>query len=143
MTIFPYDDRVEHPEGVTAAVTDAAHPALGGVPTDWPQMLGYNQLVARSDAAVLAQVGVDPLVVVGEYGNGRSVAFASDLAPHWRRRNFSSGPTTGSCGVHCWFGLPDLPPRRQTGQHRQMEGLTRLHKGDEMKQPTGQRRTIR
>jgi uncharacterized membrane protein len=28
-------------------------------------------------------VGADPLVVVGEYGLGRSAAFTSDCGPHW------------------------------------------------------------
>ena len=25
----------------------------------------------------------DPFVVVGDYGKGKSMAFASDIAPHW------------------------------------------------------------
>ena len=27
--------------------------------------------------------GTDPLIVVGQAGKGRSMAFTSDLAPHW------------------------------------------------------------
>ena len=33
-------------------------------------------------------VGDDPLIVLGNHGKGRSVAFASDCGPHWAPPSF-------------------------------------------------------
>jgi uncharacterized membrane protein len=77
------DDRVECPEGVVAKVQLADHPVLAGVPTKWPHFLGYNRLLPKDGAQVIVTVASDPLVVAGTYGQGRSLAFASDCAPHW------------------------------------------------------------
>jgi len=32
---------------------------------------------------VIVSVGDDPLIVAGDHGRGRSVAFTSDCGPHW------------------------------------------------------------
>jgi uncharacterized membrane protein len=84
VTLHRYDDRVEKPEGATPVIADAGHPILDGVPAGaWPALLGYNQVVARPEARLIARIGDDPLLVAGVFGKGRSVAFTSDLAPHW------------------------------------------------------------
>jgi uncharacterized membrane protein len=88
VTILPQDDRVEVPEGAAPRLTDSAHPIAAGLPEEWPALLGYNRIVAKSGATVVATVpsragGVDPLVVAWEFGTGRAVAFASDCGPHW------------------------------------------------------------
>lgn len=84
VTLHRHDDRMEKPEGVEPVVTDAGHPIVGGVPAGaWPALLGYNQVLARSGASLIARVGDDPLLVAATVGKGRSVAFMSDLAPHW------------------------------------------------------------
>ena len=36
----------------------------------------------------MASCGNDPLLAVGTFGRGRSVAFASDLGPHWAPAEF-------------------------------------------------------
>lgn len=77
------DDRVERPAGIVATVVDGDHPALGGVTGEWPALLGYNRVVAKADATELARLGDDPLVVVGEAGEGRTAVFTSDCSPHW------------------------------------------------------------
>jgi uncharacterized membrane protein len=77
------DDRVECPQGVTPVVADAAHPIVAGLPAQWPHLLGYNRLVARAGAQVVARAGDDPLLVAGTFGEGRTVAYASDCGPHW------------------------------------------------------------
>lgn len=83
------DDRVELPEGVTPQVVVAGHPALGDAPAaGWPRLLGYNQTISKPEAAVIATVGKDPLIVTGNFGKGRSVAFTSDVAPHWAPAEF-------------------------------------------------------
>jgi len=46
--------------------------------------LGYNRIKANDTATVLAKCGEDDTFIsVWNYGKGRSMAFASDLAPHW------------------------------------------------------------
>lgn len=77
------DDRVEQPAGVTPEVLDAAHPALGGAGAQWPELLGYNRVVARAGTEVPVRVGADPLVALAPYGAGRAAAFTSDCSPHW------------------------------------------------------------
>lgn len=82
VTLEPFDDRCERPDGVVPQVT-GSHAVTDQVQGTWPALLGYNRLTARPTAQVLATVGDDPLLVVGSAGRGRSVAFASDCSPHW------------------------------------------------------------
>jgi uncharacterized membrane protein len=83
-----YDDRIECPEGVNPEPVKA-HPALAGLPAEWPHFLGYQRLKAKADADVLMTVGKsDPFLVVGSYGKGRVAAFASDCSPHWGSPEF-------------------------------------------------------
>lgn len=77
------DDRVETPAGVTPEVRSKHHPVLSGITGEWPHFLGYNQLRPGSEGDVLATVGDDIFLAVGEFGRGRSAAFASDCGPHW------------------------------------------------------------
>lgn len=88
VTMQRHDDRVEAPEGVTPAITDADHPIVRGINGDWPALLGYNRLVTRPEASTIATVGSDPLIAAWEYGSGRAVAFASDCGPHWAPPSF-------------------------------------------------------
>ena len=83
VTIAATDDRVECPQGVTPVVADAAHPIVAGLPAEWPHLLGYNRLTAKTGAQVVATAGADPLIVAGAFGQGRAVAYASDCGPHW------------------------------------------------------------
>jgi uncharacterized membrane protein len=92
VTMLAYDDRVEMPGGITASVDLPAHPVLGGTPPDWPPLLGLNRVLAKPCGTVVARAGEDPLLVVGEYGAGRAVAFTSDLAPHWAPPEFVQWP---------------------------------------------------
>lgn len=81
--MLPYDDRIEAPQGIAPELTTPDHPAIGKTPGDWPVLLGYNRTIAKPGSTTIATVGGDPLLVVGSHGNGRTVAFTSDLAPHW------------------------------------------------------------
>jgi uncharacterized membrane protein len=92
VTMLPYDDRVEMPEGLDVEIVEPSHPVLGDTPENWPQLLGYNRLVVKPDATVVARFGSDPILVVGRHGEGRAVAFASDLAPHWAPPEFLEWP---------------------------------------------------
>ena len=82
------DDRCEHPEGVEPRVT-ANHPIVEGLPKRWPHILGYNLVKAKPGSRVLAEVDKDPLLVVGEHGQGRTVAFTTDIGPHWCPAGFA------------------------------------------------------
>ncbi len=74
------------------SASGAGHPALDGVPDDWPTLLGYSQLTAKPEAEVLADCSDDPLLAVGRHGAGRDAAFASDCAPHWCPPGFTDWP---------------------------------------------------
>jgi uncharacterized membrane protein len=104
------DDRIEMPEGLEASFPNPGHPALGGTPAAWPILLGYNQFEAKPDASVIAaNSNGDPLLVVAEVGAGRSVAFASDVAPHWAPPEFMSWPHYAALwsAIVSWAGAAD------------------------------------
>lgn len=77
-----YDDRVETCEGVVP-VMESQHEILAGIDGEWPFFLGYNQLIAKPDAELVMSVEGDPFLVLGDHGDGRTAAFASDCSPHW------------------------------------------------------------
>ncbi|MBN8952454.1 glutamine amidotransferase [Rhizobium sp. 60-20] len=94
---LPYDDRLEIPEGFRAVVR-RDHEILAGVGGDWPLLLGANEVVAKDqpDVEVIATLpdseGGHPLLVTGKYGNGRTVAWTSDIGPHWLPNEFVAWP---------------------------------------------------
>ncbi len=88
VTCLPVDDRVEVPEGYAPVVVGPQnHPILMGLGKDWPILLGFNEVTVKDGAEVLATVSSDyrslPLLVTGKYGKGRTVAWTSDVGPHW------------------------------------------------------------
>jgi uncharacterized membrane protein len=96
---LPYDDRIEVPEGFSAVITGASdHPILQGLDGEWPLLLGANEVTVRerADVEVLARLpdseGGHPLLVTGSYGAGRSVAWTSDIGPHWLPTPFVEWP---------------------------------------------------
>lgn len=76
------DDRVEAPEGAKVALADTDHP-LSGLFSGAPELLGYNEVTATDDARVVATVGADPLLATREVSAGRTLAWTSDIGPHW------------------------------------------------------------
>ncbi|MGN9845961.1 glutamine amidotransferase [Nonomuraea sp. H19] len=86
--IAPHDDRVETPEGADPVVRSPDHRILSDVEGPWPFLLGYNRFGVKDDAQVLAEVNGDPLLAVREVGAGRTLAWASDIAPHWCPQEF-------------------------------------------------------
>lgn len=78
------DDRRENCQGVRPVPTMPEHPIFKGLPEgEWPEVLGYNKLLPKQDAQVIAEVDGDPMIVLGQYGEGRTCAYATDCAPHW------------------------------------------------------------
>jgi uncharacterized membrane protein len=67
-------------------VRNRLHPIVRGI--RWspsPMFTGYNRVAVKPSAEVLATVKEtgDPIIVVWNYGKGKSMAFASGIGPHW------------------------------------------------------------
>ncbi len=107
--MFPYDDRVESPEGVSPVVNDQAHPVVAGVKGDWPELLGYNKVELKAGATLVASVGSDPLVAVQEVGKGRTGVWMSDIGPHWCPETFVQWDGFGKImgNLHRWLAKND------------------------------------
>jgi uncharacterized membrane protein len=88
--IDPYDDRVETPEGVRAHVVRSGHPVVAGLDQDWPILLGYQHTTLKPDAELLATVEGDVMLAARQVGRGRTLAFTSDISPHWAPEEFMS-----------------------------------------------------
>ena len=97
VTMLPVDDRVEVPEGFEPAVV-ADHPAIAGIGKEWPYLLGFNEVHAKAGAAVILRSGPGnslPLLVAGTHGKGRTMAWTSDIGPHWLPEPFTAWPGYG------------------------------------------------
>ena len=103
VTCHPWDDRVEMPEGTIAEVLQPEHPIMRGLGGEWPPLLGVNEVMLRerSDIELIARLPEDqgghPLLVLGQFGEGRTAAWTSDIGPHWLSPAFAE-----------WEGYPIL-----------------------------------
>ena len=77
------------PEGFRAEIVGPGHPILAGLGGEWPLLLGVNEVRLKDapDVQLLARLpdveGGHPLLATGTYGNGRTLAWTSDIGPHW------------------------------------------------------------
>jgi len=106
VTIHPVDDRIEIPEGFSADIAAPGDPILDGLTgAPWPLLLGINEVVAKPGARVLARLPADqgghPLLVAGTAGQGRTLAWTSDLGPHWCPKPFCDWEGYGRLWVQC------------------------------------------
>lgn len=88
------DDREERPEGIRPEFV-ASHVLVDDLPGrdgETPELLGYQRLIAKPGSQTLMTVGPHPLLVVGDAGQGRSLAYASDIGPHWAPTEFTDWP---------------------------------------------------
>lgn len=94
------DDRRNYAQPCLIKKT-ADHPLLDGIPWETPPGIGgFNAFRAKADGRTLlaslrfsvyvegdeysfTPAGEAPLLVVGGYGQGRTAALATDVAPHW------------------------------------------------------------
>lgn len=77
------DDRVALPRGAYPRKL-ADHEALADLAWDRaPVLCGYNRMRAKRGAETILSLDDAPLLVAGELDQGRVLAYASDLAPHW------------------------------------------------------------
>lgn len=94
VSCLPYDDRYEAPEGIQAEIEMPAHPIVKGLNEKWPVLLGMNEVSAKTsdDVQIIAvartETGVLPLLVAGTFGQGRTLAWTSDIGPHWLSNSF-------------------------------------------------------
>jgi uncharacterized membrane protein len=90
---LPHSDGLEAPEGLASNVV-ARHPIVATLPDAWPPILGINkvQLRAGADTTLIAEVAYRgqnyPLLAAREFGAGRTLAFMTDIGPHWMSRAF-------------------------------------------------------
>jgi uncharacterized membrane protein len=82
------DDRLETPEGAYVNVQVDSHPVIDNIPwEDSPPFAGFNKIIPKEGSQVLATIGQgedeNPFIIVWQFGEGRSMAFASDCSPHW------------------------------------------------------------
>ncbi len=83
VNIMDRDDRVEKTEGAEVKVLKSDHPILEGINNKWPRFLGYQKVDPKENSEVLATISGDPFIIIGNSDKGKSMAFMSDLAPHW------------------------------------------------------------
>jgi uncharacterized membrane protein len=84
---FYTSEYVEGGDGFIAALHDAGH-EVSYIPS--------HEIVAKDGAQTLAECAGHPLLVIGEYEQGRAAAFASDIAPHWAPPGFTQWSGCGS-----------------------------------------------
>lgn len=81
-----YEDLVENTEGFTAVIQSAGKPIFSAIDFDtFHPILGYNKVLPRDGCDVLLTVKEtgDPLVALGQFGQGKVLSYMSDPAPHW------------------------------------------------------------
>lgn len=81
-----FEDLVENTEGFTAQVAAQGTEIFDGIRFGtFPPILGYNKTLPREGCPTLVSVKEtgDPLVTVGSFGGGKTLAYMSDPAPHW------------------------------------------------------------
>jgi uncharacterized membrane protein len=83
VNIHPFDDRLEKPEGAVPQVGSPSHPLLKGINGEWPALLGLNELVLKPEADLILKLDGHPLLAALQVNKGRSLAWASDIGPHW------------------------------------------------------------
>ena len=83
VNIFTFDDRIETPEGAQPEVLKPNHPLINDLGSDWPTLLGFNELEIKPEADLVVEINQKPLLATMEIENGRSVVWASDIGPHW------------------------------------------------------------
>jgi uncharacterized membrane protein len=80
------EDLRESTEGFVIEPTAWEHPTCRAVDfATMPPVLGYNRTRPRPGCEVVAKwkASDDPALALGQFGQGRTLAYTSDPAPHW------------------------------------------------------------
>lgn len=102
------DDRVEVPEGFTPEAVLPDHPAISGIPGDWPYLLGFNRSTLRPGADLILKAGGDydsVLLAASKQDKGRSMVWSSDIGPHWLPKQFMDWPGYAQLWTQCFMWL--------------------------------------
>ena len=73
-------------------------------------LLGANEVEAKEEpgveivASLPEDEGGHPLLVTGNFGNGRTLACTSDVGPHWLPATFGIGAALQDFGAMCSNG---------------------------------------
>lgn len=95
-----YDDRVEVPQGVLPRVTQE-HEITKGL-GKFPPILGYQDVKTKPDSTVLLTVEEGkPLLIVHNYQKGKTLAYMSDIGPHWASQEFINWSQYGDFFGQC------------------------------------------
>jgi len=91
VAIYPFDDRVETPQGCEVKINDPGHPIMKDISGGWSYLLGYQEVVSKEGSQLIASTDSgDPLLVTWDYEEGRALAWTSDIGPHWCPHEFAS-----------------------------------------------------
>ncbi len=95
-----WDDRMEHPEGVTPVVTKADHPVLKGIDNSaWPEFLGYNRIMAKDEADEIATIDGDTFMAAGIMVRAGPLPLLPTSRRTGARRNSWIGKVMRSCST--------------------------------------------
>lgn len=86
--LMPYDDRMEHCEGVTPQAVLPDHAILKGIDEAFPAVLGYNYSELKEGGELVASVCGHPFIAAASCGEGRSAIVSTDCSPHWAPPEF-------------------------------------------------------
>ena len=97
--ILPHDDRREVPQGLLPQIVKANSitEKLG----KFPPILGYQLATPKEGSEVLLTVDDNPLLVTASFGKGRSLAYMSDIGPHWASNKFMDWNNYGEFYSRC------------------------------------------
>ncbi len=86
VTCLSGEDLVESTEGFYPEIQSGKEKWVNGIDINsFPPILGYNQVKPRDDCETILKIKEtgDPLLTIGQFGKGRTIAYMSDPAPHW------------------------------------------------------------
>ena len=90
--ILPYDDRIEIPEGFNVNIDSHTHQITNRLQGSWPPLLGFNEVKCKKNVNTIIktpkETGSHPLLIIGDYGKGKTMAWTSDIGPHWVSNEF-------------------------------------------------------
>ena len=107
---LPSSDALEAPEGLLPTVV-RSQPIVAAAPSLWPPVLGLNKVIVRTtdDVTLIADAEYCghrlPLLAVREFGAGRTLAFMTDIGPHWMSQQFLASGWNGDLmrGMMGWL----------------------------------------
>lgn len=108
---LPSFDGLEVPEGLETAILLPSHPVFNGIDSPLPPILGLNKVEFRRDGSsqVLASChyrGTSwPLLATRDCGKGRTVAWTTDIGPHWLSQRFLEWPHYATLMANIIFWL--------------------------------------